>query len=242
MRPQPPRAPELRQIPFQPMTRSAFLLRGALGAGAAFGAAAVGPWVTAAFAQGQGEQDQGQQNEGAGDIEILNFALTLEYLEATYYERALNEVSLSGPVKALTEEIRDNERAHVKFLSGAIKTFGAKPAKPPEVAFPYTGEAKFLQLAQTFEDTGVMAYNGAAPFIESKAILNNAGKIAQVEGRHAGAIRFLRGKGPAPAALDGVLDFQEVVETVKPYLKSMPFQFRQGEPGQGPQQYNPSTF
>lgn len=232
-----PVAPQLHQIEFRPTTRAAFLLRGALAAGAAYGANAVGPWVMEAFAQ-----DQGQQNAGAGDVEILNFALTLEHLEATYYARALKELSLSGPVKALTQEIADNEAAHVAFLSGAIKTFGAKPAKPPEVAFPYTGEAKFLQLAQTFEDTGVMAYNGAAPFIESKAILNNAGKIAQVEGRHAGAIRFLRGKGPAPAALDGVLDFQEVIATVKPYLKSMPFSFRQAEPGRGPQQYNPSTF
>lgn len=232
-----PAAPELRQIEFQPMTRSAFILRGALAAGAVYGAAAVAPWVGEAFAQ-----DQGQQNEGAGDVEILNFALTLEYLEATYYARALKEVRMSGPVKALAQEIADNESAHVDFLSGAVKTFGAKPAKPPEVRFPFSSEAKFLELAQTFEDTGVMAYNGAGPFIESKAILNNAGKIAQVEGRHAGAIRFLRGHHPAEAALDGVLEFQEVVDRVKPYLRTMPFSFQQGEPGRGPQQYNPSTF
>ncbi|MGI8440761.1 MAG: ferritin-like domain-containing protein [Thermoleophilaceae bacterium] len=227
-----PTAPELGLIDLRPMTRSAFLIKGALAAGTAYGAAAVAPWVGTALAQ----------NEGAGDIEILNFALTLEHLEALYYERALRQVSLSSETRTLVREIAGNEREHVNFLIGAVKTLGGKPAKEPEVSFPFSGEEAFLELAQTFEDTGVTAYNGAAPLIESKAVLNNAGRIVQVEGRHAGAIRFVRGRNPAEAALDGTLEFQEVVETVKPFLRTLPFEFRNPDGTRGALQGDSSSF
>lgn len=227
-----PTAPELGLIELRPLTRSAFLMKGVLAAGATYGAAAVGPWVGTALAQ----------NEGAGDVEILNFALTLEHLEALYYERALRQVSMSSETKRVAREIAGNERAHVDFLIGAVTTLGGKPAKEPAVSFPFSGEEAFLELAQTLEDTGVMAYNGAAPLLESKAVLNNAGKIAQIEGRHAGAIRFLRGRNPAEAALDGTLEFQEVVETVKPFLRTLPFEFRNPDGVRGAQQGNSSNF
>ena len=110
---------------------------------------------------------------------ILNFALTLEYLEEAYYDAALRQVKgLSGEAKSLATTLRDNESAHVDALTTAIKGAGGKPVAAPEVDFgmAFGSEKSFLKLAQTFEDTGVSAYNGAGPLIESKDILAAAGK------------------------------------------------------------------
>ena len=116
---------------------------------------AVGPFVRQAIAQ-----------EGGGDVEILNFALTLEYLEAAFYTQALKQdKGLSGDVKSLATEIRDNEKEHVAALMSTIKDLGGTPVKAPGVDFgdAFANQKAFLKLAQTFEDTGVSAYNGAAP-------------------------------------------------------------------------------
>ena len=85
-----------------------------------------------------------------------------------------------------------------------IKQLGGKPVAAPGVDFgkAFANEESFLELAQTFEDTGVSAYNGAAPEIESTEVLAAAGSIVQVEARHAAAIRLLRGENPAPMGFD----------------------------------------
>jgi rubrerythrin len=191
-------------------TRAAFLLRGALSAGALLGAGAAGPFVRDALAQ-----------ESGGDLEILNFALTLEYLESTFYERAVMKgKGLSSEARALALEIRDNERSHVDALRTAITGSGGKPVEAPDVGFglAFTSEAKFLELAQALEDTGVSAYNGAAPSIESIEILAAAGSIVQVEARHAALIRLMRGQLPAPDAFDKMLEAQQVLAAVKPFM------------------------
>jgi rubrerythrin len=192
-------------------TRAAFLLRGALSAGALLGAGAVSPFVRDALAQ-----------EGGGDLEILNFALTLEYVESTFYERAVMKgKGLSSEARALAVEIRDNERAHVDALRTAITGSGGKPVEAPDVGFglAFTSEAKFLKLAQALEDTGVSAYNGAAPSIESIEILAAAGSIVQVEARHAALIRLMRGQLPAPDAFDKALEAPQVLAAVKPFMR-----------------------
>jgi rubrerythrin len=192
-------------------TRAAFLLRGALSAGALLGAGAVSPFVRDALAQ-----------DGGGDVEILNFALTLEYLESTFYERAVMKgKGLSSEARALAVEIRDNEQAHVDALRTAITGSGGKPVEAPDVGFglAFTSEAKFLKLAQSLEDTGVSAYNGAAPSIKSIEILAAAGSIVQVEARHAALIRLMRGQLPAPDAFDKMLEAQQVLAAVKPFMR-----------------------
>lgn len=196
----------------QPVTRQAFIVRGALAAGAVYGAAAAGPFVQQALSQGDG-----------GDVEILNFALTLEYLEAAYYTRALEQVEgLPGQVKSLATEIRDNESAHVDALKQAIKSLGGTPVKAPGVDFgnAFASPKSFLQLAQTLEDTGVSAYNGAAPAIESTEVLGAAGSIVQVEARHAAAIRSLNGVPISDGGFDRSLDMQAVLDAVQPFVRS----------------------
>ena len=103
---------------------------------------------------------------GGGDVDIFNFALTLEYLEATFYEEALKKTSgLSSDAKDLADEIEKNEAEHVQVLMSTIEKLGGKPTAAPKVDFgdEFGSEKSFLKLAQTFEDTGVSAYNGAAP-------------------------------------------------------------------------------
>jgi hypothetical protein len=189
-------------------TRSAFLVRGALATGSLYGAGAVGSFVSQAFAQ------------GGSDVDILNFALTLEYLEAAFYEEGLKTAKLSGDAKKLSTEIADHENQHVDALTQTIKKLGGKPVAAPGVKFPFTDQASFLKLAQVFEDTGVSAYNGAAPMISSKEVLGAAGSIVQVEARHAAAIRLLNGDNPSPAAFDPTLSEKQVLKAVKPFIKA----------------------
>ena len=159
-------AHELAAIDVKGMTRQSFMVRGAVTAGAVYGLGAVTPFVGQAIAQ-----------DGGGDVDILNFALTLEYLEAAFYDQALRKVSLSGDVKSLATTIRDNENEHVTALIGTVKKLGGKPVAAPGVDFgnAFKNQKSFLRLAQTFEDTGVSAYNGAAPAIESDEVLAAAG-------------------------------------------------------------------
>jgi hypothetical protein len=165
----------------------------------------------------------GQALAEGGDIDILNFALTLEYLEAAFYTRAVKSTKgLSGDNLKLAKELRDNETAHVQALKQAIKGAGAKPVSAPTVDFggAFASEATFLKYANIFEDTGVSAYNGAAPSIADPKILGAAGSIVQIEARHAALIRLARGKAPAPDPFDKTLDKAAVLKAVKPFIKS----------------------
>ena len=204
-------APELAAIDIKGHTRQAFIMRGAVAAGSVYGLSTVGPFVRQAIAQGDG-----------GDVDILNFALTLEFLEAAYYEQALANATLASETKSLATEIQQNEAEHVEALMATIKQLGGKPVAAPGVDFgdAFANEESFLKLAQTFEDTGVSAYNGAAPQIESTEVLAAAGGIVQVEARHAAAIRLLRGENPAPVGFDTTLTEDQVLKAVKPFVKS----------------------
>ena len=190
------------------ISRGAFLVRGALATGAAVGAASVTPWVSSALAQ-----------DGGGDVDILNFALTLEYLEADFYKQA-SKLSLKGQYKSLAKEFGANEQEHVDALVATIGQLGGKPVAKPTFAFGLKSQADFVKLAITLEDTGVSAYNGAAPMIKSKEVLAAAGSIVQVEARHAAALRFLDGMGPTKGAFDKTLSKGAVLKAVKPLIKA----------------------
>jgi hypothetical protein len=201
-------SPELAQIEVTGTTRAAFLARATFAAGALVGAGSLSPFVTGALAK------------GGGDLDILNYALTLEYLESAFYEQAVARVSMSQDVSDLAKEIRDNEAEHVSALRAAIASAGGKPVKRPGVRFggAFANEQAFLKMANVFEDTGVSAYNGAAPMIKSKDILTAAGTIVQIEARHAALIRLQRGKPPAPQAFDPAASMGKVRKAVAPFL------------------------
>jgi serine-rich repeat adhesion-like glycoprotein len=189
------------------LSRSEVILKGALAAGAVYGAFMVGPFVRQALAA-----------SGGGDVDILNFALTLEYLESTFYKEAQSRAKAKGDLKSLIALIGKDEDQHVEALAGTIKKLGGKPVAEPKFNFDYSDTAGFLKLAQTFEDTGVSAYNGAAPAIKSKEVLGAAGSIVQVEARHAAAIRLQNKAEPAPEAFDPSLEEKEVLKAVEPFI------------------------
>ena len=200
--------PELEGVEIHGTTRGAFLLRATLAAGAVYGAGAVAPFVKQAMAQG-----------GMGDVDIVNYALTLELLETAFYKKG-ESLKLSSEVKKLASQFGKDEAEHVDALTATVKKLGGKPPKKPTFTFPVKDEESFLKLAVTLEDTGVSAYNGAAPMIKSKDVLAAAGTIVQIEARHAAAIRLAAGEDPSPEAFDKALEMQAVLDAVKPFIKA----------------------
>jgi len=202
-------SPELGAVEVHGMTRGSFILKGAITAGAVYGAAAVGPYVTNALAA-----------SGGGDIDVLNFALTLEYLEADFYQVKGPAVGLSGPAKTLASSFGDEEAEHVAFLSKAISAAGGKSVKAPTFSFPVADEPSFLKLAYTLENVGVGAYNGAGPSLTNKEYLAAAGSIVQIEARHAAAIALLTDSKITPnGAFDKPLSEAAVLKAAGPLIR-----------------------
>ncbi len=201
--------PELEGTEVSGVTRSSFILRGTLAAGAIYGTTMVGPFVSQALAEG-----------GGGDAEILNFALTLEYLESAFYNEKGKEVGLTGTAKSYAKMFGEQEAEHVAALTSAIKSLGGTPVKKPQFVFPVSNEKTFLALASVLENTGVGAYNGAAPSLSSKEVLATAGSIVQIEGRHAAAIDLLINRSPTPnGGFDVPLTKAEVLAKIGPLVK-----------------------
>ncbi len=202
--------PGLADFEVSGVTRSSFILRGALAAGAVYGLGAVTPFVSQALAE-----------TGGGDAEILNFALTLEYLESDFYNVKGKEVALSGAAASYARLFGEQEAEHVKALGAAIESLGGKPVAKPTFVIPVSNQSTFLALASVLENTGVSAYNGAAPSLQSKQVLASAGSIVQIEARHAAAINLLLGKSPTPTeGFDVPLTKEQVLAKVKPLIKA----------------------
>jgi hypothetical protein len=162
-----------------------------------------------------------QSPSAAQDAAILNFALTLEYLESEFYVDAVNKGALSGETLTFARTVRDHELAHVEALKDAL---GSSAVAKPTFDFKSTTSdaATFRATAVVLEDTGVSAYNGQGPNLR-KATLAVAAGIVSVEARHAAWVRrIVAGPGypnapedyPAPAALDPALTKAQVEQAV----------------------------
>jgi len=150
-----------------------------------------------------------------GDVAILKYALTLEYLEAAFYKDAVEGGGLSGDALAFARTVARDESSHVTALKRAL---GSAAPKSPKFDFQGTtrDQAKFLQTAFTLENTGVKAYLGQAGRIKTPAILLTAASIVTVEARHAGAVGQLLGKSISPdGAFDGGASMKAILAGVK---------------------------
>ncbi len=150
------------------------------------------------------------------DVAILNFALTLEYLEAEFYAGARKNAGIfKGDTRNFVDVVARHEAAHVAFLKKAL---GSAAIKKPTFDFKGTNntvQKTFEATAQLLEDTGVSAYLGQAPLIKTKAILAAAGSILTVEARHAAWMRHIRMVAPAPAVFDAAKTKAQILAAVK---------------------------
>lgn len=170
-------------------TRLSFIRKSAVTAGVAMsGGALLGTLAPSALASGAGRPPA---SFGKGDVGILNYALTLEYLEAAFYNGATAaKMALSPQAASFLKITTRDENAHVAFLKKAL---GSKAAKEPTFNFKgaNTSVETFMKTAEVLENTGVHAYSGQALNIKTVAYVKAALSILTVEARHASVIGLL---------------------------------------------------
>jgi len=186
-------------------TRLSFLKKAGIAGGAAMSGGAVLSAIApnALAAAGHGRPPA---SFGKGDIGILNYALTLEYLEAAFYNGATTaNLPLSSQAAAFLKVVTKDENAHVKFLKTAL---GSKAAKEPRFDFKgtNTNAEMFMKTAQVLENTGVHAYSGQALNIKKAAHVKAAVSILTIEARHASVIGLLNDPSGEAIAPDGPFD------------------------------------
>jgi hypothetical protein len=154
---------------------------------------------------------------GEGDLGIVNYALTLEYLETAFYEAVAKSGLFKGGDLELVKSFGADEAAHVKALEATAKKLGT-PAPKPKTEFPLDDAKSVLDLAATVENLGAAAYLGQAANIQSEEILAAALSIHTVEARHAATLNTLIGESIVP---DGAFAVPATMEEVLPEV--MPF-------------------
>ena len=179
------------------------------------------------------------------DLDVLQYALTLERLEANFYTEGLKRFtpsdfsggafatglgnqndlfgdSVSGDVYSYLLLIRDHEQTHVRTLIRTIQSLGGTPKPACTYNFNYTSVDSFLAIGKVLEDTGVSAYDGAVRLIKNPALLTAAATIATVEGRHAAYLRLITGDIPFPSAFDAAKTMTEVLAAAGGFIVSCP--------------------
>ena len=170
---------------------------------------------------------QGDERDEAfeSDIDVLNYALTLEHLEFSFYRDGIDQFTFGNDpfgqsIDTNLAAIRDHEGAHVDVLTQVITDLGGEPVEEAEYDFGYTSLEEFLQVAAVIEGVGVAAYTGAAQFlIEEDALLTAALTIHGNEARHAAYLNLVAGAGsPFPAAFETPMTPDEVLEAATPFF------------------------
>ncbi len=213
---------EVREVIIQAFDQSTGrgdFLRKSLAVGAGVAAAGVGAGLLGANSVDAASMGlrSGHNHLGVpmSDIDILNYALTLEHIEATFYANVQAADAPTLQALRYVGIIAGHEKAHVDALTATISQLGGKPVsakmyKFPKISFPF---------GITVENLGVNAYLGAAPMIKTSKILLTAATIVTVEARHAAcwaslynAADFTRG------AFDTGKPMSEVVKAITPFF------------------------
>ncbi|HTA97189.1 MAG TPA: ferritin-like domain-containing protein [Solirubrobacteraceae bacterium] len=193
------------------------------------GAASFGTFVLAACGSSKssttastavvGTGTQGTAGSSTTDIAILNYALTLEYLESQFYQKVIASKLFTGKVGALLTNFGGQEDEHVLALHGAVAKMGGTPVAKPEAKFPISNAEQVAQLAYSVENLGAAAYLGQAGNIQSPEVLATALSIHSVEARHASTLGTLVKKPVTPNGAFAIPDdMSTVLAAVKPYI------------------------
>jgi hypothetical protein len=162
------------------------------------------------------------QQDFADDIEVLNYALTLEHLEAAFYEMVpdfdFGMDPYGNSINEYLTVIGEHEAAHVTTLTDVINQLGGEPVARAQYDFGVTDAASFLAVAQSVENLGVSAYYGAGASIQNPDLLTAAGSIVAVEARHAAYLNLITGMNPFPAVVETPLSPAEVLEAAGPFI------------------------
>jgi hypothetical protein len=155
------------------------------------------------------------QTTFATDVDVLNYALTLEHLEAAFYQLAgqyaLGTDPFGNAINDWVAAAGEQEAAHVTTLTDVIGQLGGEPVAAAEYDFGVTDATAFLKTAMTLENVGVSAYDGAGQFLQSADLLTAAGGIVAVEARHAAYLNLVNGAIPFPAATEVPMTPDEVL-------------------------------
>jgi hypothetical protein len=167
---------------------------------------------------------------GSGDTAILNYAYALEQLEAAFYIQvvATPYEGISPLELSYMTSIRDHEILHREFFKAALAASAIPALTVDFSSIDFKSRASVLAAAKAFEDTGVMAYDGAGYLIVNPDYLTLAGKIVSVEARHAALIRDLITPGTFVASdvvndatgLNNSLTIAQVLPIANTYLKT----------------------
>jgi hypothetical protein len=175
--------------------------------------------TTTTMATNGGGGKTGTEQFGKGDVGILNYALTLEYLETAFYADVVKSGLFNGSDLETIRKFGSEEAEHVTALTGFVKQLGGTPAPKPKTEFPLKNAKSVLELAATVENIGAAAYLGQAANIKGAPVLSAALSIHSVEGRHAAALNTLLGKPITPdGAFAKPAGADEVLKSVEPFI------------------------
>ena len=163
--------------------------------------------------------DEFSEMFGEGDLGIVNYALTLEFLEAAFYDEVVKSGLFKGDDLALIKVIGQHEQEHVDALMATAKDLGGPAAEAPMTKFPLDDAQTVLETAASVENLGAAAYLGQAAAIENPDILAAALSIHTVEARHAATLNNITGASPTPdGAFAMPADATTVLEEIQPFL------------------------
>lgn len=163
--------------------------------------------------------------ELTSDLDVLNYALTLEHLEHAFYRDGIGlfDFGTDGFGQSINTNIaaiRDHEAAHVATLTDVITSLGGTPVAEQVYNFTdaYGSIDGFLTTAAALENTGVSAYDGAGQFLTNPDLLTAAGSIVAVEARHASYLNLITDESPFPGAFEMPLSKAKVLEIAGPFF------------------------